>query len=1212
MTTIDLKTQIERSIMSFSQGNLRENGIRLLTSLGYSSDRQVTIEPNTFAGFVEIHPPLESINKKKALVDNWLSVDILFQLTGDDLKQMTQGRLIFDKNRIDNQIIESYLFLAIELNPEDYSRTRLADITREVNKFFAMSVMILFKYGEQLTLSIINRRMHKKDESRDVLEKVTLIKGISINNPIRAHVEILFDLSLPELEKSGEMHGFIELHKAWQKTLDISELNKRFYREIANWYFFAVEHVEFPKGTIEDRQTRNATNIIRLITRLIFVWFIKEKGLVPDALFNSAQLKEILNFNDPQNSTYYKAILQNLFFATLNTEMGSNRHFRGKNKNPNGLDAHYGISTVYRYEDFFKDPAKGLALFAGIPFLNGGLFECLDKRDEKILVDGFSDDPRNQPLVPDSLFFGDELTVDMSEVYGDKHHSKEKVRGLIRIFDSYKFTIEENTPLDEEIALDPELLGKVFENLLAAYNPETGTTARKQTGSFYTPREIVNYMVDESLIAYLENSLGGDELNTDEKPLLESKLRNLLAYNNEPHQFTAGEADQIISAIDKVKVLDPACGSGAFPMGVLHKLVFILNKLDPGNVRWKERQLSKATEIPDATVRDQVIEDIEKSFSDNELDYGRKLYLIENCIYGVDIQPIAVQIAKLRFFISLVVDQNTNRTKNNLGIRPLPNLETRFVAANSLLGIEKPKQLLLHNPEIDKKERILAEVRNSLFTARTPATKRKYREMDKQLRLEIASLLTDDGWSNKSAKQVSGWDPYDQNSTACFFDPEWMFGISDGFDIVISNPPYIQLQTMHEHADVLQESGYETFARTGDIYCLFYERGYRLLCNKGLLVFITSNKWMRAGYGEALRNFFAERTNPLRLIDFSGQKIFESATVDVNIMLFEKDINKHETKSCTITDLSSLKNLSVFIEQNQTINDFKTKQSWTILHDIEKRIKNKIEEVGVPLKDWDVSINRGILTGYNEAFIISGKRKDELIFEDQKSAEIIRPILRGRDIKRYGYQFADLYLICTFPSRKYDIEDFPAVKKHLLTFGFDRLEQSGKIYNVNGEKIIARKKTNNKWFETQDSISYWDDFSKQKIIYPNMTKYLPFYLDDNRFMTNQKCFIVTGEKLAFLTAFFNSSLFKYCFRDSFPELLGGTRELSKIFFENIPILSVDNQCSNKFEDLVNNIQNAKLLNHDTRKQELEIDNLIFDLYSLTSEEKALIGFIEIT
>jgi adenine-specific DNA-methyltransferase len=416
MTTLDLKTQIEHSIKAFSQGNFRENGIRLLKSLGYSSDRQVTIEPNTYAGFVEIHPPLAGINKQKAIVDNWLSVDILFQLTGDDLRQMTQGRLIFDKNRIDNQIIESYLFLAIELRLDDYSRTKLADITREVNKFFAMPVLILFKVGDSITLSIINRRLHKKDESKDVLEKVTLIKGINIKNPIRAHVEILFDLSLSELETSGEMHSFVELHKAWQKTLDISELNKKFYREIADWYFYAVDHVEFPKGTTEDQQTRNATNIIRLITRLIFVWFIKEKGLVPEVLFNFTQLKGILNFNDPQKSTYYKAILQNLFFATLNTEMGPERRFRGRNKNPNGLDAHHGIYTVYRYEDFFKDSTKGLALFAGIPFLNGGLFECLDKPEEKILVDGFSDDPRNQPVVPDSLFFGDELTVDLSEV----------------------------------------------------------------------------------------------------------------------------------------------------------------------------------------------------------------------------------------------------------------------------------------------------------------------------------------------------------------------------------------------------------------------------------------------------------------------------------------------------------------------------------------------------------------------------------------------------------------------------------------------------------------------------------------------------------------------------------------------------------------------------------------------------------------------------
>lgn len=1000
MTTLDLKTQIERSIMAFSQGNFRENGIRLLKSLGYASNRQVTIEPNTFAGFVDIHPPLAKMNKQKALVDDWLSVDILFQLTGDDLKQMTQGHLIFDKSRIDNQIIESYLFLAIELKPEDYSRTKLADVTREVNKFFAMPVMILFKHGDLLTLSIINRRLHKKDESRDVLEKVTLIKGINIKDPIRAHVEILFDLSLSELEKAGEMHSFVELHKAWQKALDTSTLNKKFYREIADWYFYAVENVEFPAGTIPDRQTRNATNTIRLITRLIFVWFIKEKGLVPDTLFDPNQLKEILYFNDPQNSTYYKAILQNLFFATLNTEMGSERRFRGKNKNPNGLDAHFGISTVYRYEDYFIDPKKGLDLFTGIPFLNGGLFECLDKRDDKILVDGFSDDPRNQPIVPDSLFFGDDLTVDMSEVYGDKHHDKEKVRGLIRIFNSYKFTIEENTPLDEEIALDPELLGKVFENLLAAYNPETGTTARKQTGSFYTPREIVNYMVDESLIAYLENSLQTEELAAGDKSVLESKLRHLLAYNNEPHQFSKSETDQIISAIDKVKVLDPACGSGAFPMGVLHKLVFILNKLDPGNVKWKERQIEKASEIPDTTVRDQVIEDIEKSFSDNELDYGRKLYLIENCIYGVDIQPIAVQIAKLRFFISLVVDQITNRSKPNLGIRPLPNLESKFVAANTLIGIEKPQQLLLHNPEIDEKEKQLAEVRDSLFTARTPATKRKYRELDKKLRVEIAALLKNDGWSNATASQIANWDPYDQNVSADFFDIEWMFGLIDGFHIVIGNPPYIRANNMKiSLRDYFQNSGhYETVTGKFDIYVLFIEKAIKLLKKHGVVSFIIPYPFLSQNYAMLLRNFVLRRCSIDSIYDLSELKVFDAAVAPC-IVIFREEANYKNR-------------INNFINIRKSNSDFLTPLTWDIPQKVfSATFQNmyRINAVAGTEKIYELMWHKSnpfsdycyIGIGIDVHDSKTGLNKSARIFDAPKGNNF-KPYVEGKNIKKYS------------------------------------------------------------------------------------------------------------------------------------------------------------------------------------------------------------------
>ncbi|MCB4928344.1 TaqI-like C-terminal specificity domain-containing protein [Streptococcus mutans] len=244
---------------------------------------------------------------------------------------------------------------------------------------------------------------------------------------------------------------------------------------------------------------------------------------------------------------------------------------------------------------------------------------------------------------------------------------------------------------------------------------------------------------------------------------------------------------------------------------------------------------------------------------------------------------------------------------------------------------------------------------------------------------------------------------------------------------------------------------------------------------------------------------------------------------------------------------------SDYIKQNTLQISFNKDDSWIILSPIEQSIKHKIESVGTPLKDWNIRINRGILTGYNEAFIIDKAKRNELIEQDPKSAEIIRPILRGRDIKRYSYEFADLYLICTFPSKHYNIDKYPAIRDYLLTFDKRKLEQSGAkaIDGIIGNN--ARKKTNNQWFETQDSIAYWDDFSKPKIIYPNMTKYLPFYLDIEGFMVNQKCFIMIGEKLNYLTSFLNSNVFKVCFKDYFPELQGGTKELSKIFFERIPV-----------------------------------------------------------
>ena len=293
-------------------------------------------------------------------------------------------------------------------------------------------------------------------------------------------------------------------------------------------------------------------------------------------------------------------------------------------------------------------------------------------------------------------------------------------------------------------------------------------------------------------------------------------------------------------------------------------------------------------------------------------------------------------------------------------------------------------------------------------------------------------------------------------------------------------------------------------------------------------------------------------------------------------------------------------------------NSFEGDAAWVILSPIEQSIKQKIEAVGTPLKDWDIQINYGIKTGCNEAFIVSTEKRNEILAncqtedERKRTEELIRPILRGRDIKRYGYNWAGLYLIATFPSRHYDIEQYPTVRDYLLSFGKERLEQTGKVYTVNGEKVKARKKTNNKWFETQDSISYWEDFSKPKIIYPNMTKYMPFVYDEKALLTNQKCFIITGENIAYLTAFLNSSLFKFCFRDSFPELLGGTRELSKIFFDKIPVKKVSPEIEVKFNNLVSELQKR----FDDQKTK-DIDNMIFDIYSISTKERTEIGYIEI-
>ncbi len=986
--------------------------------------------------------------------------------------------------------------------------------------------------------------------------------------------------------------------------------------------------MEFPNDRGEIEYNLKANAMIKLITRLMFVWFMKQKGLVPQGLFDKEKIDELLEYNDKTDSTYYKAILQNLFFATLNTPLGPKRKWVTR--------SNYGVQNYYRYKRFIKDEARFMEWMNQIPFLNGGLFENLDiiQTEDKennipkinIRVDCFSDNPKNESRlkVPDYLFFGTRQ-ADISGFFEDNKKTDVEITGIIDILNRYDFTIDENTPDDQEVALDPELLGTVFENLLASYNPETQSTARKESGSFYTPRPIVDYMVRESLEYYLADAVTIDK----------NKLHKI---SNPEAELALSDAEKtkIVSALSEIKILDPACGSGAFPMGCLQHIVQILNRLDPENEKWKAAQVTKLKQDLIDTIDNSDYENlknkIDQVFSNqyNDADYARKLYLIQNCLYGVDIQPIAMQISKLRFFISLLVEQKIDREEKNFGIIPLPNLETKFVAANTLLKLDKRVSTkkgnvgsgLFQNLFVEEKEEELAKVREKYFSARTPKTKRKWRAKDKALRQQIANLLIDDGWDNAAAHNIAQWDPFNQNTKADWFDPEWMFGVK-AFDVVIGNPPYIQLQKAlpgsdtRKYADLYKNVGYTTFERTGDIYSLFYEMGIETLQPNGVLSYITSNKWMRAKYGKSLRKYLSNK-KPLQLIDL-GPGIFEAATVDVNILLAQnRKTKQHKLNALTLLDKKQINRL--------TESDFVplvglSEDSWIILNPLEQQIKEKMEQEGTPLKNWNIKINYGIKTGYNPAFIIDHYLKDQLIEKDPKSAEILKPILRGRDIKRYKAEFADLWLIATVPAKNINIDNYPEIKKFLIGLK-PKLNQNGVVLTTNEKKLMtkhgqcyglrlgftskekSRKKTTNKWFETQDHINYWEGFEGEKIIYPEMTKYLNFVFDTKGSYTNNKNFICYGTDLKYLIAFFNSKAFHWTLKKTFPELQGGTRELRKVFFERLTIPKI--RKTDIFDYLINRIILSKNESKDRIKEEDLIDLNVYRLYNLNYDEILII------
>jgi len=1009
-------------------------------------------------------------------------------------------------------------------------------------------------------------------------------------------------------------------------AFSVEKVTKQFYQEIAYWYYWAMDNVEFPDDVEKDRDQRNAKSLIRLITRLIFVWFMKEKGLVPADLFDKSFADQVLNYKDKTGSTYYKAILQNLFFATLNTPMKKDdpksRIFVEEARKYNYKSEAYLEQGYYRYSRFIKNKDLFLKTFENIPFLNGGLFESLDK-GKNLRIDCFSDNPVNETRlkVPDYLFFlEEEMQVDLSKY--SSNWKKVKVTGLLTILKKYNFTIDENTTIDQDVALDPELLGKVFENLLASFNPETSTTARKATGSYYTPREIVDFMVEEALIEYCKpvvlnviSSRGIQSDNNIENEI--TKLRKLLDYNTDENPFKDDEEItlRLIDAIEKIKVIDPACGSGAFPMGVLHKLVLMLHKLDPENTIWKERLIEK--------VPPEIRKEIEKSLENKPLDYIRKLGLIEHCIYGVDIQEIAIQISKLRFFISLLVEQEIDDTKPNRDIKSLPNLETKFVAANTLIKLEKSGQLSLLDNDTLSLEKELFKVREEIFYPNSRWEKLKLQQKEKQLREKLKASLRKSGFSSELAEKIANWDPFDQNTHSDWFDPEYMFGVKDGFDIVIGNPPYIQLQKAFnkkiKYADIYKDQGYKTFDRTGDIYCLFYEKGIHLLKENGLLAYITSNKWMRAGYGEKLREFFS-KYNPLQLVDL-GPGVFENATVDTNILIIKKANNQNKLKAITLQKQDK-ENIFKTLNEKAVLLTNLSKDAWFIGSDAEQKLKEKIERIGKPLKDGDVKIYRGVLTGLNEAFIITTEKRNEILTnckdkeERKRTEQIIKPILRGRDIKRYYYEWAGLWVIFIpwhFPlhedlsiqgsSEKAEKEfkkQFPSIYNHLLKF-------KDSLSNRNREETGIRYE----WYALQRcAATYYPEFEKEKVIYGQFRKG-EFALDNNKMFLSSNEYMIVGKNLKFILAILNSKL-AYKYQTFISNNLSlQTTIAQKDIFINLPIPPIT--LANKtivetIESRVEQILSSKQQKPqaDTSDLENQIDIMVYKLYDLTYDEVKII------
>lgn len=859
-------------------------------------------------------------------------------------------------------------------------------------------------------------------------------------------------------------------------------------------------------------------------------------------------MKEFSHFANPEKAVrdYVKKLMGRLVFLQFlqkkgwlgvraNAEWGTGDAEFIQNLFAQTADKDHFVDNVLEalFNDLNSEDEKALPQYR-TPYLNGGLFE----RDAQ-----------------------DETNFPLPGKYMDK---------LLKFFGSYNFTIDENDPDDAEVGVDPEMLGRIFENLLED---------NKDKGAFYTPKEIVSYMCRESLIAYLQTNI--------EDEAAKEAIRNFVTNHN------AKQLGDIVDDIDQrlkdVKICDPAIGSGAFPMGLLKELFQCRSSIEGIDQ-------STAAEI--------------------------KKHIIQNNIYGVDIEKGAVDIARLRFWLSLIVDEETPQA--------LPNLDFKIMRGNSLLEqykgfdlstimhtkkkVEGPVQMTFFEDNVDVLRRQVIGLRREYYRETNKLKKKNLRQQMRDIVQQQINTLSYN-------IDLSGIDIADNSEF--FLWHTWFSDVFDngGFDIVIGNPPYVQLQSNGGLlANMYEKCGYSSFAKTGDIYCLFYEIGNELLKKAGVSCYITSNKWMRAAYGEKLRNYFGKNVNPLILIDFAGLKIFENATVDTNILLSQKSRNKGKTISCTISSLAEggLSTLEDYVRKESSCLKFDEGSNWIILTPKESRIKNKIEANRKKLGETCIVLSRGVGTGLDDAYCLSDEEMKDLLSqcvsveELERTKKIIHPLLRGRDIKRFFYDWKKIWMIYIplhFPleedssikgvSERAEIlfqKDYPAVYNHLLKYK---------------DKLLARDKKETgiryEWYCIQRPR--YEKFKKlgfQKIIYQELSQGSPFTVDKKgTYLLSNSAYFIVSDKCLFLTGILNSSLIEYCFSRFYCTKLGtsGIRWLAQNIV-NIPIPSATSDQMQSVSSLVEQVIETKRFDPsaDTSTLEYEIDQIVYQLYGLTEEE----------